>query len=573
MNGFSVDRTTEFSTDGTKTVEVPTMSGKISAPGVEKDVHAGARSAVGLTLLTAFSPLTGFVMEMVLAWRFGASAITDGYRVAYLLSGFAWTLFIAQVLPNVVVPIHAELDAQSREIDAWRLSFALANVSLLITSVVCLIVFIWPSPLASTLGPGLQGQARSTAILLVRWFSVAYIPLVWSGIAIGILYTQRVFWVATVASSVGNVLMLTVVAGLGGRWGVWSLVVGTLGGSILTLAICAIRIAPLLSRIGIGCVFSFRLSDLGVRAIGVLALPLLVSVLISQLTGIISNRLLSPMPVGTVATFGYAWKMGILATMLPLSLSTVLFPRFAHAWHSTNQNVFGEVCTRALRTTLFLAVPVAAVLYILRIPLVSLMFQHGAFSADAVRRVSIFLGYTMLLGALPNSLTACIQKILCATRTMWLSTYGQMAGLALFAVAGGWTARHYGAVGVLVLYMITIWISLGIMFFILIRALRSINFVSIVALATELIAIMGASAAVEHLLTQSWLHLSANGFSGLLLVLSARVTLLTLFFGGLALIVRVPEADEGLAYLRWQIRSLWHSGFSVPSARVVAETE
>jgi putative peptidoglycan lipid II flippase len=376
----------------------------------ETDSHAGARSALTLSVLTGISPLTGFLCEMVLAWRFGASAITDGYRVAYLLVGFGWMVFIARVLPNVVVPIHAELKAQGKEKDTWRVSFAIANLTIIFTGILSLLIFLWPDRLAQLLGPGLQGQAHTTELLLVRWFVVAYVPLVWSGIAVGILYTQGTFWIPTVASSLGNLAMLGFVGILGGRWGAWSLIAGTLAASLVTLSMCVARLAPLMACVGARCILTLYPRDVSLLPAFALVVPLAVSALIAQLCGVITSRVLSPLPIGTVAIYGYAWKMGILATVLPLSLSTVLFPRFAEAWNGSDTTAFANVCTRAMRTTLFLAVPMTGILYILRTPLVAAMFYRGAFSAYAVTKVAGLFGYMMLLGGVASALITCIQK-------------------------------------------------------------------------------------------------------------------------------------------------------------------
>lgn len=492
---------------------------------------------------------------MVLAWRFGASAVTDGYRVAYLLMGFGWMVFIAQVLPNVVVPIHAELKAKGREHDAWRVSFAVANLTLIATGVISFGVFCWPTHLAEALGPGLQGQARATEILLVRWFAIGYLPLVWSGIAIGLLYTQGVFWIATAASSLGNLLMLACVGLLGGYWGVWSLVAGTLAGSLFTLGLCAARLGPIVTRAGARSLLTLYPRGVSLLPAAALVIPLVISAVIAQLCGVVTSRVLSPLSVGTVATYGYAWKMGILATMLPLSLSTVLFPRFAEAWNSANSGAFPTVCTRALRTTLFLAVPVAGILYVLRTPLVEIMFERGAFSPAAAQRVATLFGYMMLLGGLPSALIACVQKILCATRTMWISTYGQASGLIILAVAAGTTARHFGAVGVLLLYMSNLWLSLGVMLLVLSNSLKCIRLPAFGLFAARLLAVLAGAIAFEHLLGQYVIRWNPHEHFACAVLLGFRATVMALGFGALAWVARVPEAIEGVDYLNWQIRA------------------
>src|SRR5712692_10574883 len=88
--------------------------------------------------------------------------------------------------------------------------------------------------------------------------------------------------------------------------------------------------------------------------------------------------------------------MGALVLFVPLSLSTVLFPRFAEARFGAAGDEFREICTRALRLALFLSIPLACWCAGRRAPMVTRLYKHGAFSADAKAMVARLFGVLVL---------------------------------------------------------------------------------------------------------------------------------------------------------------------------------
>ena len=109
-----------------------------------KSNGAVARSAAGLTILSALSPATGLAVEVALAWRLGASSTVDAFRIASLLVVFGWSLFISEILPNVIVPVFAECRARGAEDEGWTAAFSVANVFLIPTAAVCALAALWP---------------------------------------------------------------------------------------------------------------------------------------------------------------------------------------------------------------------------------------------------------------------------------------------------------------------------------------------------------------------------------------------------------------------------------------------
>lgn len=373
--------------------------------------YAATRSVALLTVLSVLSPFSGLVMEMVLAWRYGASGTMDAFRIASLVVVLGNQLFFGYLLPHVVVPLFSEYRAKGLEYEGWRLAFSLA----LILSLVSLIFVSWvwfdPEALVGLLGPGLAVPSRDDASLLMRCFSLAFLLMVWSGVVSGILYVYRVFWLSAIAQLLPNLFVVLTVFIMGKEFGVGALALGVLLGYMAMLGLFGytlIRISRV-SSIRLPACLKLGPRDGLLKALH-LSVPLVVTIIIGQWGIIIINRALSEMPPGTLAEFGYAWKLLALISLLPASLATVIFPAFSDAHARDNLAEFSRLVTRAFRMTLLLTLPLAAILFVERVPLVSLMFGRGGMSMAAAAEIGQLFGI-LLIGAPAGALSAALCKV------------------------------------------------------------------------------------------------------------------------------------------------------------------
>ena len=514
--------------------------------------YATAKSASVLTALSTLGPLAGLAVEMALAWRFGASATVDAFRIATLVSFFGQQLFIIQILPNIIVPVFTEYRIQEKEEEAWQVAFSLANLLLIPTTLISLLLFIWPGPVVHLLGPGLVGEARVTATFFVCWFALTFIPLVWTGVAAGILYAQGIFWLPPASQLLSNVVLVIMILAFGRRLGPASLVVGTVLASVGNWILYMTRFAPLMRRAGVWIPCSINVGHAGVRKALRLALPLLGAVMMAQWSAIVINRVLSQLPTGILATFGYAWKMGQLISLLPAALVTILFPRFAESWYSSRDGEFRKVCINALRMALFIVLPLTCIFFVLRVPVVTLLFQRGEFSVETRETAARLFGL-FLLGAPASAVCVYLQRILYAVQEMWIPTCIQLISVLCLTVIAPVMAASFGVDGVaLVAVVVLPWLTSGGLLLILSQRYRAIRIQELGVFAVEILPLAVAAAwfggeggiALGQLIGSSILSLG--------LTIAGGTSLAILTFYGTTLLLRFPEALQSQRYLQWQ---------------------
>ena len=132
--------------------------------------------------------------------------------------------------------------------------------------------------------------------------------------------------------------------------------------------------------------FVFDLKDPGVRKVGRLMLPAMLSTSVAQIYVTIDRILASMLATGSIAALNFASKL----TMLPFNLfvvtvNTAVFPFLSELAAKKNYKDLGETTGFGLILISLFTIPSAVGIAVLATPLVRVLFEHGAFNAESTR--------------------------------------------------------------------------------------------------------------------------------------------------------------------------------------------
>jgi len=516
--------------------------------------YTAARAATTLTVLAVLSPIVGMAVEMTLAWRFGASGTVDAFRIASLLLIFGNQLFIGQLLPNVIVPLFSELRAKGSEEEGWRLAFSLGGILGVVSLLFVSWVWLNPEALVDLLGPGLSGRGKADALLLVPYFSLVLVLMVWSGVMSGVLQVYRTFWIPSVSQLITNLFVVVSIFAVGAEWGSSSLSLGVLSGALAASGLhlyFLIRIARV-SIVRVGACLKLGPWD-GVIKAARLSIPLVAMILIAQWGSIVINRVLSELPPGTLADFGYAWKLLLLVGILPTSLATIIFPALSDAQASNNPTEFFRLVTRAVRMTLLLAIPVAAVLFVMRGPLISLMFARGAMSSGAVAEISQLFG-VLLVGAPASALMAILFKVAFSMQDTKSPAIAVFISALVITWLVPYAAGVTGAIGVAWAYNTVLWGGgLGLFAYQAWR-FRVMDVCNVVRYLGHL-AVLCIGIVLSAVVIRTLFELNTAPAVSMTLIELNVITLISILVSyGLSQLLGISESSEIRDYCRWQLQ-------------------
>ncbi len=343
------------------------------------------------------SRVLGVVRTAVIARAFGASPEMDAYQVAFKVPDLIFQVLAGATLGSAFIPVFARIYRRESPDRAWDLASNVLNLVTAATAAICVVAFVFAPWLVPLTAPGLERMGR--AIFLTRLMLLSPLLFSVSGMLTGILNARQRFFLPALAPMLYNVAIIVGALFLAGPLGVTGLSLGVIAGAGLHLLVQV----PGLFRERMRYRFTFDWRNSAVREVGRLMGPRVIGLAAAQLNFFVTIFFASKVGGGAIANLNYAWIVATLPTALfGMALSTAVFPRLADHVAEEDLDALRDTVSRVLRIIMFLTIPAAIGLAMLRFPAVVVLFERGKFTdADAVMTASA-LGF-YCLGIVPQA--------------------------------------------------------------------------------------------------------------------------------------------------------------------------
>jgi putative peptidoglycan lipid II flippase len=167
-------------------------------------------------------------------------------------------------------------------------------------------------------------------------------------------------------------------------------------------------------------------------------LPRVVGLAAVQINFLVNTILASALVAGSLSALNYAWLLMLLPQgVFAQAVATAAFPTFSAQAARGQRAAMRSTLAATLRAVLYLALPAAVGLIVLREPLVELVFQRGAFTGRSTQMVAWALGL-FALGLPAHSVVEIVVRAFYAmhdTRTPVAVGIGAMALNVVFSLA------------------------------------------------------------------------------------------------------------------------------------------
>lgn len=327
-------------------------------------------AAVILMVTVAMSRVLGLVRDRLLASQFTPDLV-DVYIAAFRLPDLIFNLLIFGTLSIAFIPIFSEIAQKKGEKAAWQLASAVINLTALFFLVLASLAFIFAPILSKMIAPGLFPEHFILMANLTRIMLVGQLLLVISSFFVGVSQSFQRFLVPAIASVFYNVGIISGILFLSGEIGIYSAAVGVVAGAFLHLIIQL----PLVLSLGFSWspIFSFKTP--GVSGIIRLVLPRSLSLAVEQLNELVSVQLASLISSGSITFLTFAQHLYLVPVgLFGATIAQAALPVLSNQKAQNDINQFKKTLLTSFHHILFLVLPLAMVLIILRIPLVRLVF-------------------------------------------------------------------------------------------------------------------------------------------------------------------------------------------------------
>ena len=343
------------------------------------------KTLAAVSSMTLLSRILGFVRDTVIARAFGAGIYTDAFFVAFKIPNLLRRLFAEGAFSQAFVPILAEYKNKHGQDATKTLVDQVGSALTLVLVAVALLGVLGAPWVAYVSAPGFVDEpdkfALTVTLLRITFPYIIFISLV--ALAAGILNTYSRFSVPAFAPALLNVAMIIATLWMAPYFDppVLALGWGVVLGGVLQLA----WMLPHLMKLGMLPRPTLKFNDPGVRRILTLMAPATLGVSVAQISLLINTIFASFLVTGSVTWLYFADRlMEFPAGMLGAALGTILLPSLAKHYADDSPDKYSRLLDWGLRLTVMLALPAAAALAVLSVPLITTLFHYGAFQAHDV---------------------------------------------------------------------------------------------------------------------------------------------------------------------------------------------
>lgn len=407
-------------------------------------------------------------LQLFLASLFGAKMEMDAYIVAMVIPLVIYSLIVSY--EAIFIPLFKSYSIKNEKHKLNKLISLVFNLLFLVLTGIAL-VGVWLSPkLVSLLAPGLNPATRDLAVVLFRLM----IPSVlFSGLADylrGVYFSEEKFFLPALVPVANIAVILATTFLFHKSLGIKSVALGVLLGSV---AQTLILLPAFLFKKRYEFTLDIRHTEL--PQISKKLVWLTVGGASLGLLLLLEKYLASSFPEGLISSMGYANKITSLMALLPsAAIPTVLLPQLSGYYALGDMDRLRELLSKGMRMTFLCVFPIAVLLMILRLPLIKLLLERGAFDATAVNNTSIalvcYLGVLIAMG---------ISRVLgigfLAMHDVKRPALLMIGTFLLYAACAPWLSRVYSFKGLAFAFSLACLVSMSVEVYILRKKLGGID--------------------------------------------------------------------------------------------------
>lgn len=345
----------------------------------QKTILSAAFLIMGLSLA---SRILGLVRDRLLAAYFGSGPDLAAYLAAFRLPDFIFQVLIFGTITVSFIPIFTDLSQKQEAKKLWRTVSNIINIAFLFFVAISLICFIFVEPLVALIAPGLVADPaqHATLVNLTRVMIISQIFLAVSSFFTGILQSSQRFLIPALAPVFYNLGIILGAVLLSNNLGIYGPAIGVVLGAIMHFLIQV----PAIYASGFNYQFVLNFKEPSLVKLLRLGLPRSVGMFASQINETVDIALASIISAKSVVAFNFASHLYVVPIgLFGATIAQAALPALSLEYAKNNIEAFKKTILTSMHQMLFLVVPAAICLIVLRIPLVRLIFGASEFDWPA----------------------------------------------------------------------------------------------------------------------------------------------------------------------------------------------
>lgn len=345
------------------------------------------KASAFLLIITLGARALSMVREMLLASHIGMNAYTDAFNISQSAITFCTGAIGATCLALVPILAKASKEGECRRDELFT---SILISYMFISVIVATLLSIFALPLCKLLGPGMNAESQAVAADLLRIGFIKINCVVGGSLFAYYLQSREVFVASGLASLASSALVVVLLIMIPDAT-IYDYTRYTVYGFIAQI------IVPIPSLIKVRYRPRIRtlLEKDAIRTLVIASVPLMASAMFFQVQTLVGRAILTGFGEGAASSVDYANKIiQLVNASVTTSLNTVLFTKLANSTAEGKTEIAANYMLSGAKTQLMLLIPVVLIAISFGQPLIALLFQRGAFTAEDTASVyAVLLGY------------------------------------------------------------------------------------------------------------------------------------------------------------------------------------
>lgn len=353
-----------------------------------------------MTVATLLSRASGLLRTWAMAFALGNTLLSSAYQVANNMPNVIYDFVAGGILGAAFLPVYLLQKEKLGREGSDRFASNILNIFLIILGVLAVLATVFAPQVIATQTFTVSDQAAvfETAVIFFRIFAIQIVFYGLGGVITGVLNANRIYGIPALAPVFNNVLVIISMFAyvpLSAMDSQLALIVLGIGTSLGVIVQLAIQI-PTLVKMGFQYTPKIDLHDPALKEVVRIALPTLIYIVGTLISFSCRNAFSLQTGDDGPSTILYAWTWYQLPYgVVAVSISTAFLTEMSNAVARDDLNGLRDYVKKGLRTTLFLIIPLAGMMFVLASPIIQI-FRAGAFSQDDVTYVSSILAFWVL---------------------------------------------------------------------------------------------------------------------------------------------------------------------------------
>ncbi|MBF8983799.1 murein biosynthesis integral membrane protein MurJ [Lutibacter sp. B2] len=364
-----------------------------------------AEIAIWITIITLSSKFIGFLRDVIMASCFGTSIQTDAFIMSQSIVG-VMTGIVLVALNTTFIPVYTDYVVNKSNNEKRKFINVIYTFFIgLFIALTCL-GMIFTKQVVFIFAPNFSSEAFYLTVQLTKILLPTITLAGWSTLNNARLQSHNSYLIPAAIGYPVNILMIMTMLFLTKPFGIVGLAISVSIGTLVQILLQW----PFIRKLGHKYKIEWDLKEEGLRKIGVLVVPILIGNGIQQINTMVDRMLASGLPEGSVSALNFSNRLVLfIVGLMSAAVASIYYTSMSKYHTEGNDDAFKKLLRNTTNILVLIVLPAMVGFMILRLSIVSLIFERGLFDRNASEMTAVAL-FFYAIGLLGYSLRDVLSR-------------------------------------------------------------------------------------------------------------------------------------------------------------------